>query len=81
VVGIIDESDLLMAGFAEAARFGEPVRNAMSARLETVAADAPLDALLPIFDKGHVVIVVDQGKFLGLITRIDLVNHLRHRID
>ena len=81
VVGIIDESDLLMAGFGDAMRFNGPVRLAMSERLETIAASAPLDSLLPVFDKGHVAIVIDQGRFLGLITRIDLVNHLRHRLD
>ena len=28
---------------------------------------------------GHVAIVVDGQKFLGLITRIDLLNYLRRR--
>ena len=36
--------------------------------------------LLPIFERGHVAIVVDGGEFLGLITRIDLLNHLRRSV-
>jgi cystathionine beta-synthase len=36
-------------------------------------------ALLPVFDRGHVAIVMDDQKFLGLITRIDLLNYLRRR--
>ena len=36
-----------------------------------------LDALLPVFDRNEVAIVFDGDEFLGLITRIDLINHLR----
>ena len=80
VVGVIDESDLLMAIFAAPRRFAESVRSAMSARVETVAVTASLSDLLAVFDKGYVVIVVDGKEFLGLITRIDLVNYLRRRV-
>jgi cystathionine beta-synthase len=79
VVGIIDESDILMAVFGREEQFRNPVRGAMSARIETVPASAPVDALLPIFNKGHVAIVMDGDKFLGLITRYDLLTYLRHR--
>ena len=80
VVGVIDESDLLMAIFAAPRRFAESVRSAMSARVETVAVTASLSDLIAVFDKGYVVIVVDGKEFLGLITRIDLVNYLRRRV-
>jgi cystathionine beta-synthase len=79
VVGIIDESDILMAVFGREDRFRDPVRSAMSSRIETVASDADVDALLPIFNKGHVAIVMDGDKFLGLITRYDLLTFLRGR--
>jgi cystathionine beta-synthase len=36
-----------------------------------------LDALLPIFERNEVAIVMDGKEFVGLITRIDLINHLR----
>jgi cystathionine beta-synthase len=39
-----------------------------------------MEALLPIFEKDHVAIVFDGDTFLGLITRIDLLNHLRRRM-
>jgi cystathionine beta-synthase len=81
VVGIIDESDLLMAVFSDPARFSDPVRSAMSTRLETVPVTASLPDLLPVFDHGHVVIVVDDARFVGLITRIDIINHLRRKVD
>ena len=34
---------------------------------------------MPIFERDRVAIVLDRGDFLGLITRIDLLNHLRRR--
>ena len=80
VVGIVDESDLLVAVYDNEAAFREPVRAAMTARLETVDSNATLEALLPIFAQGHVAIVKHEGAFAGLITRIDLINHLRRRL-
>ncbi len=80
VAGIIDESDILLAVFRDEAQFEKPVSSAMITRLETVQADQPFDALLPIFEHDHVAIVLQGEKFLGLITRIDLLNHLRRRM-
>ena len=54
-------------------------RRAMTRRLETVGLSTPLTALMDIFNRGFVAIVVDQGKFWGLITRIDVLNYLRHK--
>jgi cystathionine beta-synthase len=81
VVGIIDESDLLLAVFSNPARFRVEVRAAMSGGIETVPVCAPLNDLLPIFERGYVAVVVEGEKFLGLITRIDLLNHLRRQVD
>jgi cystathionine beta-synthase len=80
LVGIIDESDLLLAAKDDPDAFGWPVRRAMVTKLETIAPDAPIDALLPIFAKDHVAVVERDGKFIGLITRIDFINHLRRRL-
>jgi cystathionine beta-synthase len=79
VVGIIDESDILLAVYGDSTRFRQPVRDAMSSRLQTLQASEPVDALLPIFDEGRVAIVMDGAQFLGLITRYDLLNYLRRR--
>jgi cystathionine beta-synthase len=79
IVGIIDESDILLHVYIDEGRFGEPVTEAMVTKLESVDYRAPLDDLLPIFDKDRVAIVMDDDHFLGLITRVDLLNHLRRR--
>jgi cystathionine beta-synthase len=79
LIGLIDESDLLEAVEDRHAdrRFQQPVSSAMTARLTTVQATDPMDALLPIFDNDQVAIVLDGREFAGLITRIDLINYLR----
>ncbi|MGH8655241.1 MAG: pyridoxal-phosphate dependent enzyme [Gammaproteobacteria bacterium] len=80
IMGIIDESDLLLAVYGHAERFRDPVGSVMSTRLETVAPTTPLAELLPIFESGMVPIVCEGDRFLGLLTRIDLLNYLRRRM-
>ncbi|HET9555012.1 MAG TPA: cystathionine beta-synthase [Anaeromyxobacteraceae bacterium] len=80
VVGIIDESDLLLAAFGDEARLREPVAAVMSTALRTVTPATPVRELLPIFQTGMVPILLDGGRFLGLVTRIDVLNHLRRRL-
>jgi len=81
IVGILDESDVLMHVYGDEARFRDPVSTAMVSRLEKLDVHAPIENLLPVFDAGHVAIVMDGEKFLGLITRIDLLNYLRRRVQ
>jgi cystathionine beta-synthase len=80
-VGIIDESDLLLAVADDPTRFAAPVRSAMSAALQTVPVDATIADLLALFRRDLVAVVVDRGRFIGLITRTDVINHLRRKID
>jgi cystathionine beta-synthase len=79
-VGILDESDVLVAVHGHEDRFRDPVSTAMTTKLETIAPTASLDSVLSILDKGLVALVVEDGRFLGLITRTDLLNHLRRRL-
>jgi cystathionine beta-synthase len=57
--------------------FKKPVREVMVTRLETIAADAPVTELIPLFARGLVPLVMDGDAFLGLVTRIDLINYFR----
>jgi cystathionine beta-synthase len=79
-IGLIDESDILLAVHGDEENFARPVSEFMSTKLETVPPSAPLNTLLPILDRGLVPLVVDDGKYLGLVTRIDLLNYLRRRL-
>ena len=80
IVGIIDESDVMMYVYDNNDKFEDPVSSAMTKNLEFIEVTSPLAKLLPVFDQGKIAIIKDQeGKFLGLITRIDLLNYLRRR--
>ena len=81
IVGIVDESDVLLHVYGDENRFRDPVATAMVSKLDKVAMGAPIEALLPVFDRGHVAIVMDGERFVGLITRIDLLNFLRRRVQ
>ncbi len=81
IVGILDESDILshVEGHDEfrAQQFKDPVRTAMTARLKTVQVKDRMEVLPPIFERNEVAIVLEGEQFVGLITRVDLINHLR----
>lgn len=81
LAGIIDESDVLLHVYGDEARFRDPVSVAMVSKLEKLGVKSPIEALLPVFDRGQVAIVMDGERFLGLITRIDLLNYLRRRVS
>ena len=81
IVGIVDESDVLLHVYADETKFRDPVSTAMISKLQSLEVKSPIEALLPVFDEGHVAIVMDGEKFLGLITRIDLLNYLRRRVQ
>ena len=79
LVGIVDESDVLLHVYGDEVRFRDPVSTAMVSKLDRLDVKSPIEALLPVFDRGQVAIVTDGEVFLGLITRIDLLNYLRRR--
>lgn len=80
IIGILDESDLLVHVQDQPARLKDLVGTAMVREVETIAPGAPIFALLPVFQRDHVAVVADHGKLIGLITRIDLLNYLRKQL-
>ena len=76
-IGILDESDVLVKVHREPGLFNELVKSAMTDRLETLSPKATIPNLLEVFERGRVAIVMDGDKFLGLITRTDLLSYLR----
>jgi cystathionine beta-synthase len=79
IVGIVTEEDILLEVYENPEHFGEPVSAAMESNLITLSPNDPVEKLRKIFERGMVAIVVDGDEFLGLITRIDLLNWLRRR--
>ena len=79
LVGIIDQSDLLHAAVDDAARLRKQVRDVMTTKLRTVSPSAPLQDVVHMMDEGYTPLVVDGESFVGLVTPVDLVNHVRRR--
>lgn len=76
LVGILDEEDLLNhvrgpAGFEGTAA------DVMTRDPRVVDAGESLDSVVRILERGMVAPVMSEGRFQGLITRIDVLNHLR----
>jgi cystathionine beta-synthase len=81
LVGILDESDILKGveneELAREARFKQLVDSVMTTSPQTLQVSEPIDSLLPIFEREEVALIMDGSDFVGVITRVDLINHLR----
>ena len=77
IVGLIDESDILLGLYEDRDHFQMKVDTVMSTNLETVAPTEQVDRIVDLFKQDKVAIIADRDTFYGLITRIDLINHLR----
>jgi len=80
LLGIVSETDILLAVTGNPDGFTMPVSEAMAKNLVTIQANQSIEDLPPIFEHGMVAIVMDKEEFLGLITPIDLLQYLRKRI-
>ncbi|KGF79784.1 cystathionine beta-synthase [Massilia sp. JS1662] len=80
LVGLIDESDLLLHVTSDREHFKAPVSGTMTSDLQTLAPSASMQQLRDILDRGLTAVIVDGDRFYGLITRFDLLNHLRRTL-
>ena len=80
LLGIVSETDLLLAVHGNKDGFAIPVSDAMAKNLVTLEVSQSIEDLPPIFERGMVAIIMDKDKFLGLITPIDLLQYLRKRM-
>jgi len=80
LVGVIDESDILLGVHEDAARFSQSVSSVMTDKLQTLASAATLAELESVLSRGLVAIIADASGFHGLITRTDMLNQLRRSL-
>lgn len=79
IVGLINETDVLLAVVANPSGFSINAGTIMSGKYSKIPVNSEVMDLLPVFEQGRVVAVVDRDQFLGLITPIDFLNYLRKR--
>jgi cystathionine beta-synthase len=80
IVGIIDESDLLVALVSKTDPSYSKVKNYMTTNLVILNPNDKIKEVINILSSGMVPIIVDKGRFLGLITKIDLIHYLNKKI-
>ncbi|EKM0376085.1 pyridoxal-phosphate dependent enzyme [Cronobacter turicensis] len=81
VVGIVDEWDLLTFIQGDSQRFLTPVSAAMNREVVTLDKSASERALFEVFERGLVAVITDDTRFLGLITRTDVLNRWRNQLE
>jgi cystathionine beta-synthase len=79
LAGVITEDDIIRYTFGRPARMGEKVRSAMRTSFLKVDKDTSVDNLVALLHGDSYAAVTEQGgaRFLGLITRSDVLNYLR----
>jgi cystathionine beta-synthase len=78
VVGAVVERELLDAVFADRAALDAPLAQHMSAALPTVGAGEDLQVAMAALEAASAMLVLDDGKPVGIITRSDLLGFLSH---
>lgn len=74
VVGSVVERDLLEALFSGTGKPADKVEEHMSAELPMVGAGEPLQQALDALHAADAILVIDDGKPIGVLTRQDLLN-------
>jgi cystathionine beta-synthase len=80
LIGIITEDDILRFSFGRPERFKESVRNAMTSTFLRVDKTLSINNLVAMLEVCASAAVMDGDRFLGLITRSDVLNYLRRQV-
>jgi len=76
LAGIVTESDLLTAIVDESCSMETSIAEVMNRRVATVGSLDSAGALSQCFNRGEVALVVEEGKLLAILTKIDLIEFL-----
>ncbi|MFU8820457.1 MAG: pyridoxal-phosphate dependent enzyme [Gammaproteobacteria bacterium] len=79
LVGVITEDDIIRFAFGRPSLMAEPVRHAMRTQFLKVDKDTSVENLVALLHGDSYAAVTEGGgtRFLGLITRSDVLNYLR----
>src|SRR4051794_10172724 len=76
VAGSVSERDLLDLLYGGRARLGDPGEDHMAAPLPNVGAGEPVAAAVALLEDADAILVLDDGKPVGVLTRQDLLGFL-----
>jgi cystathionine beta-synthase len=80
LIGVVTEDDILRFAFGHPGRFNEPVKSAMTMTFLRVDKSVSLNNLVAMLEVRSSAAVMDGERFLGLITRSDVLNYLRRQV-
>ena len=80
LVGVLTEEDIIQFVYGSPERMTAPVRDAMQRSVPTIEKDRSVSQLVARLEDVPYTAVMDGNRFLGLITRADVLNHLRKQI-
>ena len=80
ILGVLDEEDVLTAAYKDRKIFNNNVSEHMNTKLDLVDISMGTPELMTLFAENKVAIVMNKDKFIGMITRVDLINHLRKSV-
>lgn len=80
LVGMISEVDLLNYLLEGSHRASDPIEPIVDPAPPVVGPDTAIDALTDVFLTANAVVVVDHGAVVGIVTKIDVIDHLAKRL-
>ena len=81
LLGIIDEEDVLISVSKNQGTFSDEVERHMIQQLDVLQYNASEDELIRILSEGKVAIIYNEDTFIGFITKVDLINYYRNRLN
>ena len=81
LLGIIDEEDVLISVSKNQGSFSDEVERHMIQQLDVLQYNASEDELIGILSEGKVAIIYSEDTFIGFITKVDLINYYRNRLN
>lgn len=80
LVGVLTEEDIIQFVYGDPGRMTSPVREAMRTEVPSVDKTLSVDHLVERLETEPFTAVMDGDRFLGLITRADVLNYLRRQL-
>jgi cystathionine beta-synthase len=80
IVGSVNEKSLLDRAYRDPTVVQRTVGEVMDKPLPTIDAPASLDNAFALLSNGvPAIVVIDQGRAAGVVTKLDLLEYLAHR--
>jgi cystathionine beta-synthase len=80
LVGVLTEEDIMHFVYGDPGRMTAKVRNAMRTSIPSIDKSVPVNQLVARLEAEPFTAVMDGDRFLGLITRADVLNYLRKQM-